>query len=244
MIVRVLHRSLRAVVVLVVLALGALMLFALGRGKSQDLPWTPLDLAAPVGLSTRAKLVALTGYAERCADTLREAGVRLTRLPPRGAGQCVLDDGVRLLAGGARAVALAPAGEAMSCPVATALTLWEWQILQPAALRRLGSRVAAIEHYGSQSCRRLYGRSTGAFSEHATGDAIDIAGFRLADGRRITVLRDWTGNGAEARFLREARDGACELYATVLSPDYNAAHRDHFHLDQAERGRMGWGVCR
>ncbi|WP_375292508.1 extensin family protein, partial [Sphingomonas melonis] len=84
----------------------------------------------------------------------------------------------------------------------------------------------------------------GTWSEHATADAVDIAGFRLADGRRITVVGDWTGSGDKAAFLREVRDGACRLFATTLSPDYNAAHRDHLHLDQADRGAMGWRACR
>jgi hypothetical protein len=58
------------------------------------------------------------------------------------------------------------------------------------------------------------------------------------------VVADWRGEGPEARFLREVRDGACGLFATVLSPDYNAAHRDHLHFDQAERGAFGWRGCR
>ena len=70
---------------------------------------------------------------------------------------------------------------------------------------------------------------------------IDIAGFVLEDGRRISVLRDWNDDEEERRFLRVVRDGACGVFATVLSPDYNAAHADHFHFDQAAR----WsGVCR
>jgi len=90
----------------------------------------------------------------------------------------------------------------------------------------------------------MYGRDAGACSEHATADAVDVAGFVLAGGKRITVVRDWQGDDAEARFLHEVRDGACRLFATTLSPDYNAAHRDHLHLDQAERGSWGWRACR
>ena len=117
-------------------------------------------------------------------------------------------------------------------------------MIQPAALRHLRSRVVAIDHAGSYSCRRLYGRSEGAFSEHATADAFDIIRFRLANGERVSVLRDWNRDPAKAAFLRDVRDGACDLFSTVLSPDYNAAHSDHLHLDQAERGSMGWRLCR
>ena len=115
---------------------------------------------------------------------------------------------------------------------------------RPAAQRHLGARVVAIEHFGSYNCRRMYGRDAGSWSEHATADAIDIAAFRLSDGRRVSVVNDWNGAPADRAFLREVRDGACGLFATVLSPDYNAAHRDHFHLDQANRGTMGWRACR
>ena len=114
--------------------------------------------------------------------------------------------------------------------------------MQPAARDIFGQEVARIEHFGSFSCRRLYGRDEGPWSQHATGNAIDIAGFVLADGTRIAVVNDWQGEGEKARFLREVRDGACRAFGTVLSPDYNEAHRDHFHLDQEARG-LG-GVCR
>lgn len=101
-----------------------------------------------------------------------------------------------------------------------------------------------IEHFGSYNCRRIGGGEGGSWSEHSTADAIDVAGFRLADGRRVTVVRDWKGTGPEATFLHRVRAGACRLFATTLSPDYNAAHHDHLHLDQAERGTMGWRACR
>jgi len=92
--------------------------------------------------------------------------------------------------------------------------------------------------------RRLYGRGSGPFSEHATADAFDILGFRLANGRRISVFEDWSGDGPDAAFLHDVRDGACRLFSTVLSPDYNAAHANHLHFDQAARGEVGWRGCR
>ena len=95
-------------------------------------------------------------------------------------------------------------------------------------------------HYGSFSCRDIGGRRGGEGSErrseHATANALDIAAFVLADGSTISVARDWSrgDDDARARFLREVHDGACGLWSVVLGPDYNAAHRDHLHLD---RGR-------
>jgi hypothetical protein len=149
-----------------------------------------------------------------------------------------------LTKGGARRIGFAPADLGVSCPVAAGLAVWEWEVVQPAAQRIFGQRVAEIEHFGSYNCRRMYNREGASWSEHATADAVDITAFRLADGTRITLIGDWAGEGKKAQFLRAVRDGGCDLFATVLSPDYNEAHRDHFHFDQAERGAMGWRACR
>ncbi len=238
------RRTIGWLVGLVLLAGLALVLWAMARGRPQDMPWTPLDLGQPAGLFTGRKLTALTEDFPQCRALLDRAGVRYTVLPPRRDGQCGYADGVRLTAGGSRRIAFAPAGLGIACPVAAALSVWEWTVLQPAAQAGFGARVASIDHFGSYSCRRIYGRDAGNWSEHSTADAVDIAGFRLTDGTRITVARDWKGDGPKARFLRQVRDGACGLFATTLSPDYNAAHADHLHLDQANRGAAGWRACR
>lgn len=238
-----LHLILRRLLLLALLSLALLLAYAWLRQRPQDLPWTPIDLSRPIGMFTGRKLTALTGDGAACKALLDRAGVAYTALGPGGAGRCAYADAVRLTRD-PDAIALSPASVAPSCPVVAALKLWEWQVVQPAAQRLYGQPVRAIRHFGSYSCRRMYGRSAGDFSEHATADAIDIAGFVLEDGRQISVVGDWTGKGKDAAFLRAVRDGACDLFATVLSPDYNAAHRDHFHLDQAERGATGWRACR
>ncbi len=241
---RAVRRTIGWLVALVVIATLALMLWASLRGRPQDVPWAPLDLGQPIGLFTGRKLTALTEDFPQCRTLLDRAGVHYTVLPPRkGNGQCGYADGVRLT-GGARKIAFAPAGLGVACPVAAALAMWEWDIVQPAAERHFGARVATIDHFGSYSCRRIAGSHSSNWSEHSTADAVDIAGFRLTDGTRVTVARDWKGDDPKAAFLRDVRDGACKLFATTLSPDYNAAHADHLHLDQANRGSMGWRACR
>lgn len=222
---------------------AALAFVVLTRTRPQDVPWTPLDLAQPVGLFTGRKIAMLGDDPAQCRALLMRAGARHDVVPPFGANQCRVGDAVRL-GGGARSIALRPDSPAMACPVAAGLAVWEWEVVQPAARLFLGQRVVAIEHYGSWSCRRIYGRAEGGWSEHATADAIDVAGFRLADGTRISVLNEWKREGDKAAFLRAVRDGACDLFSTVLSPDYNAAHADHLHLDQAARGAVGWRGCR
>jgi hypothetical protein len=210
-----------------------------------DLPWTELSLAHPTGRFTAAKIAALGKDAPLCRQLLQQAGTRDRPAPPRQTGsQCGYADGVSLTAGSARTAGFAPDSLVTSCPVAAALLLWDQRVVQPAAERHFDTGVSALLHAGSYSCRRLYGRSEGAWSEHATADAVDVVGFRLKDGRTVSVLRDWNGDEAEAAFLREVRDGGCRLFTTVLSPDYNAAHRDHLHLDTADRGLSGWSACR
>lgn len=239
------RRWLGRVLVMLVVAGSIALLWGVIRGRPQDLPWTPLDLGDRVGLFTGRKLTALGGDFPRCRALLDAAGVRYTVLPPRrDSARCGYADGVRLIGGGSRQIAYRPAAPGVACPVAASLAMWEWNSVQPAAERLFRSRVVAIDHFGSYNCRRIYGRDNGSWSEHATADAVDIAGFRLADGTRITVARDWRGDGPKATFLHQVRNGACDLFATTLSPDYNAAHADHLHLDHARRGMAGWRACR
>ena len=112
-------------------------------------------------------------------------------------------------------------------------------MVQPAAIDTLGQAVVGIDHYGSYACRRIYGQEEGEVSEHASANAFDVAGFRLADGSTVSVERDWADPGPKGAFLRQVRDGGCRVFITVLSPDYNAAHANHFHLDMG-----GWPLCK
>jgi hypothetical protein len=229
-----------AFVVVAALA-GPLYLYL--RSHPEDLPWTPLDLREPIGILTGRKIAGLGHDFPRCRAVLDAAQVRYDLIPEVHDGQCGYADGIRLSRGGARKVDLLPANVGIACPVAAALAKWEWDIVQPAALKHFGRRVSAIEHYGSYSCRHIVGNGGAGWSQHSTADAIDVAAFRLDDATRITVKRDWGGGGDKAAFLRDVRSGACKLFTTVLSPDYNAAHQDHLHLDEAPWGEFGWRGC-
>jgi hypothetical protein len=239
------RRRIALLIVLALLFLGAILLYGRAQRHPEDMPWTALDLGQPIGTFTGRKLAELDGEGPHCMALLNRAGVHFTALPRRTEGpQCGYDHAVRFMPGGATTIGYRPANVATNCAVAAGLALWEWHIVQPAARRHFGRAVTSIEHFGSYSCRRMYARATGPWSEHATANAIDIAGFTLADGTSINIVRDWNGGGAKAAFLREVRDGACRLFSTVLSPDYNAAHYNHLHLDQAPRGAWGWRACR
>ncbi len=235
-------RGLGCLVLLALLAAAFLLSRDYIRRHPQDVPWTTLELRHPVGRFTASKIAELGETPARCRAMLADSGVNDVPVPPRVTNpDCSYTDGMRLAG---RPLDYSPEGLVTSCPVAAALHMLETRVVQPAAERHFGQAVRATAHAGSFSCRRLYGRSQGRFSEHATADAVDITGFRLADGSDVSVLADWSAGGREAAFLREVRDGACRLFPTVLSPDYNAAHRDHLHLDVANRGTAGWTLCR
>lgn len=200
-------------------------------------PWAPLDIGETPNLLTRFKLSRLEGAPRQCRAVLGAAGLRFTPVEDRRTGDgCGLRDAVQV---GRSAVAF-NSGFTVTCPLAAAWMLFETHTLQPAAERHFGQRVARVRHLGSYACRNLYGRAEGRRSQHATANAIDIAGFTLADGTTIALPGDWMpADARKGAFLRDVRDGACGFFRAVLGPDYNEAHRDHFHLDMGP-----YRVCR
>lgn len=201
-------------------------------------PWAPLTLGDAPGWATQSKWARLRQDPADCRAVLDRSAVSFEQLDAVGVGECRRADRVVL-----RNAPLAPSPPATTCAVSAGFERWLRHAVQPAAQEIFGTDVARIEHLGAYSCRRLYGREDGPWSEHAQGNAIDISAFVLSDGRRIEVLRDWQGTDVKAQFLRQVRDGACRSFSTVLSPEYNQAHADHFHFDQAVRG-FGGGPCR
>jgi hypothetical protein len=206
-------------------------------------PWAPLELDDPAGWATERKLASLRSDFGECRAFLARAEAETQALPAAGQGSCRRNDRSVIDLPEQSGAVLRPSGAQSTCAVQAALAWWVVHGVQPAAERLLGAPVARIEHLGTNSCRRIGGGDTGNWSEHATGNAVDVAAFVLADGRRISVASDWAGEAEAALFLREVRDAACTSFATVLSPQYNRAHADHFHLDQAVRA-SGWSTCR
>jgi hypothetical protein len=223
--------------ILLLLVLAGLFGWRWLDGHPQHNPWAPLSLSHPTGMATGGKLAALRDDPPACRALLTEVGVRFGTLPSIGTGACALTDRTSLTGPAVTPlqVPLRPHAVASTCAVVAALTLWLRDGVQPAAQMHLGQGVVALDHLGTVNCRRIGGGSGGAWSEHATGNAIDIAGFILADGSRVSLLDHWDAPDGRSAFLRDARDAACNLYATTLSPDYNRAHANHLHLDMAAR---------
>lgn len=128
----------------------------------------------------------------------------------------------------------------LACPIVSVLDRWLAESVQPAAMRWFGVRVVEIKQISAYSCRGMNGNSNAHISEHAFGNALDIAAFTLADGRRITVKGGWRGMPEEQGFLRDVQASACQQFNTVLAPGSNRYHEDHIHVDLMRRasGRL------
>ena len=173
----------------------------------------------------------------QCHVDLNREGVRFSILPDRDfGGGCGVIGTVQLIDIGVPVTNL----KAIRCGEARAFVGWIRNAVAPAAYQLLGSELARVESMGSYACRNVVGSASnaGRRSGHAIANAIDVAGFVLRDGRRVTVLADWRSSDPKVReFVKAIHESACRRFGTVLSPDYNAAHRDHLHLED-DRARF------
>ncbi len=214
----------RAVVAVVTILIGLLYLQCAPANYNLA---EPLDLTDKPTFVTEWKLQFAN--TDQCYAALQNAGVEIERLPDEVKGPGCEFEGV-----GRLDQSLATWGKdvTLTCPMLAGVALWERHALQPLAQEMLGSRVAQVRHYGTYSCRNINNERNGRRSEHATANAFDIAGFVLANGEEVSVLRDWGKRSPKGRFLDRIHDRACDHFNAVLGPDYNTLHRDHFHFDQ------------
>lgn len=223
-------KKLRDIRVLVALCAASFALSACGaipQGKGQS-----SRPQASVGLGNFNP----TPSARQCFSKLQKANVRFSPLPNRNfSGGCSQIDSIKLLDAG-RGMPVTNLGP-VRCELAAHFAAWTEFAVKRAARIHLGSELERIETMGSYSCRNIAGSSR--LSQHAHANAIDVAAFILADGRRISVENHWNSGGAKKRFFAAIHQSACKRFGTVLSPNYNAAHRDHFHFDMS-----GKGFCR
>ena len=200
-------------------------------------PFAPLVVADKPNWLTRHKLDRLTNDPALCRAVLQASGAAATAMADRDAGSdCGWTNAVQLRS--SAAVDLA-SPVIMSCRTAVSFALWAHHLVQPAAIKHFGRSVRKVEHLGSYACRNVNNAKEGRRSRHAYAEALDIGGFVLEDGARISVLHDWPRGDDRSRFLRAAHAGACRWFDGVLGPEYNRLHADHLHL---ERGP--WRVCR
>jgi hypothetical protein len=130
----------------------------------------------------------------------------------------------------------------LACPIVSALDQWVTTAVQPAALHWFHQPVVEIKQISAYSCRGMNGNSNAHISEHAFGNALDIAGFVLADGRKVSVQYGWRGPPDEQAFLHDVQLAACREFSTVLAPGANIYHYNHIHVDLM-RGSSGRQIC-
>lgn len=188
-------------------------------------PWARLKLNQKPGLFTEYKLRDLRDEYKECTSILDEAGIEYRMLPDQTVASCPLEN--RVVLDKSQYPYSAPV--APTCQMAAALAMWEKHVLTKAAEEFLDSAVKRIQHVGVFACRNIAGSRRR--SQHAHANAIDIKGFELANGKTITLLKDWGKDTAAGKFLRAIRNESCDVFQGVLGPEYNKAHADHFHLD-------------
>lgn len=187
----------------------------------------PADSGQPITTSAETK---------QCFAELEHAGVNFSPLPNQNfSGGCSQIGTVQMLDAG-RYTAVTNLGP-VRCELANKFAAWTEYAVKRAARQYLGSELVRIETMGSYSCRNIAGSNRR--SEHSKANAIDVSGFVLTDGRRITVTDNWRDGGRGEQFLKIIHKSACRRFGTVLSPDYNADHYNHFHFDMS-----GNGYCR
>lgn len=217
----------------IIVAAAGIWLFQT-RAPAQHNPFKELNLEDPIGIATYRKLTHVKYNSGDCFAALDRAGVIYTPRANQVTGPaCGFSNALTL----DRSTTPYSDSLSMTCALAAAQYIWERHVMIPNAEEILGSPVAQIITYGTYSCRNVAGSSRR--SEHATANAIDVAGFRLADGRLVDVKSNWGKDSPEGEFLKIVHRGGCRLFSVTLGPDYNAAHADHFHFD------MGSGdLCR
>lgn len=183
---------------------------------------------------------------KRCDLVLATTNIDAKRLAPiGGAGGCGI--AAPLLVSAFGAVQVKPAAK-LNCNLALATYKWLTNKVQPIARDKFKVPVVSMRQLSSFSCRSRRGSGTSRISEHSFGNALDVGSFKLANGQTISILKDWSTTGAlfgigkKANFLFDAHKAACDSYATVLSPRYNKAHANHFHMDMGRSGR--YKICK
>lgn len=205
----------------------------------RHLPWRPLAIDDRAGFATEFKLRTMSiGPSSWCENLLaRSSLLAATSIDAYEEGDCGWPQAYHLNDSDS-VVLTGKSVYPMQCALTAGAHIWI-QSIDHHARSLLGSGLRRVHHAGTYSCRRMYNRSSGRMSEHAFAKAWDVTGFELEDGRVISVLRHWDERGAPGKFLRAVHSDACRIFNVTLGPDYNAAHRDHFHVD------VGRGVsCR
>lgn len=175
---------------------------------------------------------------------VRESRFVQARSALGGPGSCGAVQPFEMTAAAGGTVQLLPVA-ILRCPMIPAVDHWVAHVVQPTARAYFAQPVVEVKVASSYACRPRNGLTGGKLSEHGHANALDVSAFKLADGRWITVKGGWSSWSADSRFLRAVHRGGCDIFTTVLGPNADSFHHDHFHLDLAKHGRDGtYRVCK
>ena len=212
------------IVVAVILAVGISLQF-----KTPRLILTYLVSVYPLSaIINKIQHYTIPDNNAACLATLKKRDVSFTPQSDFSNKKgCNVEFAIRLARVGSVKISKSPL---LTCRMAMQLSIFEQKHLQLNAQSILGSKVSQLNHLGTYSCRgmRQFPR---LLSQHAFANAIDVSEFVLADGRRISIAKDWQGSGNKSAFLRAIRNSACKTFRVSISPDGDANHWDHFHWD-------------
>ena len=191
-------------------------------------PRGALESETPSGYRPVARSEAM------CRRELQKLGVRFTDISPVSSGRaCGIDDPVRVSVA-VKGIAMSPPAT-LNCQTALNVARWLRDDVKPAARWKLWKQPTALINLSSYRCSRIAGSRT--ISEHAGGNALDVGGFRFADGSVVKVEPKGVFAWREKPFQTQIRQASCRHFGTVLGPGYNRAHADHLHLDSKTRLR-------
>ena len=225
---------------LVVLLFGTISFLILAKDTPLNSAWNPqvpLRIGDPITPLTNFKFNRALRNDAACYAALK-TGAKFAELPEKKEGaSCGIRDHILLTS--LNKMRVKPVHT--RCQTALRWAMWAEHVVQPAAVRLLKTSVLETHHLSSYNCRKIR-TSSGSkdrLSTHATAEAIDVSGFSLADGTKISLRKNWNGTGPSAKFLKDIRDGACDWFRVTLGPEFNQLHADHFHLQYT-----GLGLCR
>jgi len=152
----------------------------------------------------------LDGGGSQCLEGLDKAGITYRKLGDTRDGSCMIINAVKIRHFPNTKISSAIK---VSCPTALNIAYFFDEI-----------SAKNVTHLGSYNCRERRGNSV--ISEHGYGTAIDISEIN-----GVSVLSDWNNSEGKGQLLRQAHRSACKYFSNVLTPDSNAAHKNHFHFD-------------
>lgn len=200
-----------------------------------------LATLAGCGYFSREERAAWRGDAERrcfAAGLVQPSDFMVVAREIEGPGSCGMEKPIRISAVGQGAIAMQPIAT-LACPATAHFEAWLRDSVQPAAMQWFGQQVVSVHQLSTYACRSRNNVRGARISEHAYGNAIDIGGFTLADGREVKVVSGWRGAPDEQGFFTDVMWGACERFRTVLAPGSDRFHYNHMHLDLALHDARG-----